>query len=262
LKRKKTVLMFAVLYFVLALVMPNIVSVSASNSAETTLGGSSLSHWTATKVVSTESTDDSWSPSLGVGPDGTAHIAWVDKTDYCGSGSDADIFYKKLIGGKCVLGVIDQVDIGNPESEIGHCLWGWAPIWGVGGVMRSYRAAWYSGEGTSTWDRAGIVTLYRRKGSVIKDLYLRVFDDGIESVDIYVKVSWGKEWTEWKKVYHYVHSIEPYGWATIRIPVPECWRLAKKVSVAIVASGELSARENWGGLGQVDWILLAGYIKV
>jgi len=52
--------------------------------------------WTTTKVVSTESTDDSFSPSLAVDSTGKVHIAWEDKTDWAGSGTDYDIFYKWL----------------------------------------------------------------------------------------------------------------------------------------------------------------------
>jgi hypothetical protein len=48
-----------------------------------------------TEVVSTESTSSSIIPSLGVGSDGTVHIAWWDTTDYGGSGTDDDVFYKR-----------------------------------------------------------------------------------------------------------------------------------------------------------------------
>ena len=54
------------------------------------------SSWTATEVVSTESTANSISPSLAVDPSDDIHIAWYDGTDYASSGSDADIFYKRL----------------------------------------------------------------------------------------------------------------------------------------------------------------------
>jgi hypothetical protein len=50
--------------------------------------------WSTTEVVSTESTSDSWWPSLTVGGDGTVHVSWMDLTDYGGSGGDRDIFYK------------------------------------------------------------------------------------------------------------------------------------------------------------------------
>jgi len=52
--------------------------------------------WGTTEVVSTESTTHSKFPSLGVGPDGTVHIAWHERSDYDASGSDYDIFYKRF----------------------------------------------------------------------------------------------------------------------------------------------------------------------
>lgn len=52
--------------------------------------------WSATEVVSTESTIDSDNPSIAVESDGTVHVAWDDLTDYSGSGADFDIFYKYL----------------------------------------------------------------------------------------------------------------------------------------------------------------------
>ena len=51
--------------------------------------------WTPTEVVSTESTDNSNIPSLAVDSEGNIHIAWLDHTDYAGSGADYDIFYKR-----------------------------------------------------------------------------------------------------------------------------------------------------------------------
>jgi hypothetical protein len=51
--------------------------------------------WTTTEVVSTESTADSYYPTIATDGSGNAHIAWQDYTDYGGSGSDADVFYKR-----------------------------------------------------------------------------------------------------------------------------------------------------------------------
>ncbi|MFA5102676.1 MAG: PKD domain-containing protein, partial [Candidatus Thermoplasmatota archaeon] len=53
--------------------------------------------WTVTELVSTESTSYSWYPSLFVDSSGTVHVAWDDATDYGGSGSDRDIFYKTKV---------------------------------------------------------------------------------------------------------------------------------------------------------------------
>ncbi len=56
---------------------------------------SSISSWTTTEVISTESTDSSWYPSLVVDSLGNVHIAWHDETVYENCGTDRDIFYKQ-----------------------------------------------------------------------------------------------------------------------------------------------------------------------
>ena len=53
------------------------------------------STWTTTEVVSTESTGDSYDPTIVVDGAGNAHVAWYDGTNYEGSGTDFDIFYKR-----------------------------------------------------------------------------------------------------------------------------------------------------------------------
>ncbi len=55
----------------------------------------SSSSWTITEVVSTESINDSIRPSLAVDSAGDVHIVWYDYTNYAGSGTDSDIFYKQ-----------------------------------------------------------------------------------------------------------------------------------------------------------------------
>ncbi len=50
--------------------------------------------WSSTQVVSTESTGTSDNPSVVVDGAGNVHVAWEDVTNYGGSGSDQDIFYK------------------------------------------------------------------------------------------------------------------------------------------------------------------------
>ena len=55
----------------------------------------SLSTWSLTEVVSTESTEDSLFPTLAVDNEGNVHISWEDLTDYLGCGTLEDIFYKR-----------------------------------------------------------------------------------------------------------------------------------------------------------------------
>ncbi len=51
--------------------------------------------WMTAEVISTESTNDSFSPCLALDTDGTVHVAWEDYTDYNGAGMDGDVFYKQ-----------------------------------------------------------------------------------------------------------------------------------------------------------------------
>jgi len=55
----------------------------------------STSTWTTTEVVSTESTSFAWHPSITVDATGNVHIAWQDLTNYAGSETDSDVFYKR-----------------------------------------------------------------------------------------------------------------------------------------------------------------------
>ncbi len=50
--------------------------------------------WTPIEIISTESTGDSGNPAMAVDSLGNVHVAWSDGTDYNGSGTDWDIFYK------------------------------------------------------------------------------------------------------------------------------------------------------------------------
>lgn len=201
----------------------------------------------------------------------TADMSWLTEGLYLRvhQGTDGTVEVSVFVErARYVSGVIDKVDIGSPRSERDHRLWGWGPVEPNrhrGRWKGNYRVTWHPGEGTSYWDRAAMVTLYRRKCSVIKYLCLRVLD-GIadDSFDVYVKVSWGKSWTKWKKVYDYDDSDPTTEWCWVehRIRMPKRWRFAKKVRVAIVATGKpWSGFETHGQLA-VDWIGIAGFMKV
>jgi hypothetical protein len=83
--------------------------------------------WSLTEVVSTESVVASMESSLAVGPYGAVHVAWQDLTDYAGSGSDWDIFYKKkpaevwqpagIEGGWSTTEIVTTESFGFPSSR-------------------------------------------------------------------------------------------------------------------------------------------------
>ena len=50
--------------------------------------------WTTTEVVFNESTDLSYTPKITIDNAGNVHLAWYDHTDYNGSGTEPDNFYR------------------------------------------------------------------------------------------------------------------------------------------------------------------------
>ncbi|OLS20522.1 MAG: hypothetical protein HeimC2_36800 [Candidatus Heimdallarchaeota archaeon LC_2] len=53
-----------------------------------------ITTWSNTEVVSTESTGNSREPSMAIDGQDNKHVVWYERTDYLSSGIDADIFYK------------------------------------------------------------------------------------------------------------------------------------------------------------------------
>jgi len=121
--------------------------------------------WTITEVVSTESTDNSLSPHLHIGSEGTVHVVWIDGTNYSGSKTDDDIFYKKQSNE-----IWSTTEIVSVESKR-NCNWPYLTVDGNGTV----HVAWndytnFSGSGSdhdifysnkpknSDWKEAEIVS--------------------------------------------------------------------------------------------------------
>ncbi len=69
--------------------------------------------WTNTEVISTESTGDSYRPSIDVNSLGNVYVAWDDYSDYNDAGSNADIFYKFL----SELPIIPELSLKNLDSS-------------------------------------------------------------------------------------------------------------------------------------------------
>jgi hypothetical protein len=66
------------------------------------------------EVVSPECPGDSYAPSMVIDSGGMIHVAWMDDTDYNGSGGDKDVFYKK----KPVGGNWSSVEVVSTESTL------------------------------------------------------------------------------------------------------------------------------------------------
>ncbi len=104
-------------------------------------------NWTTIEVVSTESTDNSFFPSIAVDRSGNVHIAWYDYTDYGGSGRDLDIFYKRWNATTAAWTTTEVVSTESTDNS-------WFPTIAVDGSGNVY-IAWddhtnYSGSGTDS----------------------------------------------------------------------------------------------------------------
>jgi len=76
-------------------ILGNINVLNSGNSGNRSIGlGTTAWIWNTTQVVSTESTSNSYNPTIAVDGSGNVHVAWGDSTDYNGAGTDVDIFYK------------------------------------------------------------------------------------------------------------------------------------------------------------------------
>ncbi len=135
----------------------------------------SSSNWTITEVVSTESTANSNTPSLAVDSKGNVHVAWYDYTDYAGSGTDTDIFYKRWDVSSSTWTLTEVV---STESTT----WSTEPCLDVDSA-KNVHIAWqdstdYAGSGTdtdifykrwdvssSTWTLTEVVSTESTKGS-------------------------------------------------------------------------------------------------
>ncbi len=101
--------------------------------------------WDTTEVISTESTDDSINPTIAVDGFGNLHIAWEDRTEYGGAGTNRDIFYKRW---NATTATWTTTEVVSTEST-GHS---WYPTMAVD-CSRDIHITWhdmtnYSGSGT------------------------------------------------------------------------------------------------------------------
>ena len=82
--------------------------------------------WNVTEVVSTESVDWSQRTKLAADPFGNIYIIWEDMSNYLGSGTDMDVFYKRLALTHLPSTVLDSI-LPNP-SITGNITLNWENV--------------------------------------------------------------------------------------------------------------------------------------
>lgn len=73
------------------------------------------SSWNVTEVVTTESLDWSQNTDLAAGPFGNIHIIWEDMSNYLSSGTDMDVFYKRLALSHLPSTILEPI-VPNPST--------------------------------------------------------------------------------------------------------------------------------------------------
>ena len=146
--------------------------------------------WTTTEVVSTESIGDSWHPTIAVDGSEDVHIAWKDWTDYGGSGTDLDIFYKRWNATTAVwtttevvsmesIGTSTSQTIAVDDSENVHIAWEDSTNYGGSGTDYDiFYKSWNST--TATWTTTEVISTESTDGSRCPTIAV----DGSENVHI------------------------------------------------------------------------------
>ncbi len=143
---------------------------------------------------------------------------------------------------------LDSVNIGDKDSEAGHCLLGWGPVepatnggnWGgIGSEGGNCRVTWEPGSRDRFLKRAALFVLKVPRGNCATQLELRVLDGlADDSFDVYIGC---------KKVYSYTGLQNgSENWITHPIDINKCascWR-SRSILVTIVATGPA-----WSGFG-------------
>ncbi len=152
----------------------------------------STSSWSTTEVISTESTGTSSVPSLAVDTVGNVHIAWPDLTNYAGSGTDRDIFYKRWDASASLWITTEVVSTestgnsGNPSLAVDakgnvHIAWrDWTDYLSSGTDIDVFYKRWDSS--TSSWTTTEVVSTESTGTSYIPSL-------AVDTVG-YVHIAW------------------------------------------------------------------------
>ena len=136
------------------------------------------STWTTTEVVSTESTDASVSPTIAVDGAGNTHVAWEDAMNYDGSGTDWDIFYKRM-------NPLPEIIIYSPDQNT--LFRSVAPNFIISVMISILDTMWYSLD-----DGLTNITFSSLTGTIDQDEWDKQ-DLGDITIQFYVNDTYGKE---------------------------------------------------------------------
>lgn len=140
--------------------------------------------WSSLKIVNEESDGDGYNPTLAVDDVGNVFIAWDDRGDIAGSGTDADIFFRIWNASTSTWSGIEVVSVGDTTTcyrpSLGidsnnnvHISWMNyesvpAPLYAVFNIFYNFRDA-----ATGTWNGTEILSVttldYSQNPSLVVD---------------------------------------------------------------------------------------------
>jgi len=207
--------------------------------------------WTTIEVVSTESTGDSYLPSIAVDNAKNIHVAWMDITDYDGAGTDLDIFYKcwKATSSKWmrteVVSTESTDDSHQPSIAVdsnGNIHIAWLDVTdydGAGTDTDIFYKCWKAT--SSTWTTTEIVSTE----STADSRYSSIAVDSVGNVHIVWEEPTGYvESGEKRDIFYRCWNVSSNIWTTTEVVTTESTNTSYEPSIALDSIG--NAHVVWG----------------
>lgn len=198
-------------------------------------------NWTVAETVSTESTSDSTKPDLVVDSQNVVHVVWEDYTNYAGSCSDWDIFYKtrspagiwspaEVVSTETMC---DDNNAENPAITLGsddsvHVVWKDSAPYGGNNRSHIFKILYKMKPHNGVWTTAELVSTESERDAQAPDItvggdgtvYISWYDstnftepESINDTDIVIKKKIvGGQWTDLQMISWYNNtdsSLEP-----------------------------------------------------
>ena len=213
--------------------------------------------WSATEVVSTESTEDSWRPSLMVDTDGVVHVTWFDLTDYSGSGIDNDIFYKYKNGGGSwsateVVSTESTEDSYRPSLMVdtgGVVHVAWFDLTDYSGSGQDWDIFYKYKNGDGSWSATEVVSTESTEDSGYPSLM--VDSDSVVHVTWQDHTEYGGSGGDWDIFYKYKNGGD--SWSATEVVSTESGYLSEYPSLMVDTDGVVHVawkdKTDYGGSG-------------
>ncbi|MCE7749736.1 MAG: hypothetical protein GPJ51_15225, partial [Candidatus Heimdallarchaeota archaeon] len=179
-------------------------------------------------------------PSLAVDSFDNVHVVWEDFTDYTGSGSDCDIFYKLWnastsswitteVVSTASTSASDYPSLAVDSFDNVHVVWADLFDYGYSGSDRDiFYKLWNAS--TSSWTTIEVVSTESTENSADSSLAVDSFDN--------VHVVW-TDWTLLAGIFYKLWNASTSSWTTFEVVTPKITHSATDPSLAVDSSGNV-----------------------